>query len=541
MRLIFLLIIATSLFGCASDSLSRLNLNSLNSLTGSTYESFDGKYIDYQTQQIRAETEVEKTAELGSLSSRMRSAADKNLIVNPYAELYLNEILEKLLAQWDQPLEKKVNIVISADRNYSALATQDTIVVTQGVLADVESEDELAFIIAHELSHILLKHQNSNEYFEKQSALVSKATNVAMAAATIKDLDSSKTANGYKIVARNSRESQEMVEKSYRIGVSINRLSRDVISSSMSRTDEDEADLLGIDLLVKAGYSPRAYKDTMERLESSLVFNKTQLEEKKKDFKSFVSMATKANKNVTGLNWETVGYMAANEAATNLLQKFADRHNSPAERKIDITAYVKREYRKERRQNLTTKSLDAALRKGKGKQVFENYWAASEAFRALEYGDIKAAEKLARKATTGVTKYDAYTRLAFYSVRERQNKQSKALQNLALIKNWDSASIQTFSLAAQAYRQQGKLDKAEEILNKGRQIIGISDPFLPQYISVYKARGSEQEVQHYLEQCKALDAENIVAQCYVAADLQIPKKSDSKIGFLESLTKMIEI
>ncbi|WEM44668.1 M48 family metalloprotease (plasmid) [Photobacterium sp. DA100] len=536
---IALLVMSGMLSGCAMDS--------LKTLTGSTYEGVDGKYIHSltpETNQTHAKQTV--TSEKSEVAEEdrvfYRAAADKNLIANPYAEKYLNGILAKLLDTWGQPVDRDIKVVISADRNYSALATMDTIVVTQGVLGDADSEDELAFIIAHELSHILLDHNDTNEYFAKQSALVSKAANIAMVSAVVSDLETQKTANGIKLSSKNSASANKALTDSYRIGVTINRLSRDVLSSSMSRQDEDEADLLGVDLIVKAGYSARAYYDVMDRLESSQVFNKAQLAAKKQDFQSFVSMASKAEKHVNGSNLETLGYLAANEAATRLLQDFADRHNSPSERKQDLNHYVKREYRIERRRDFSTEKMNKALHSGKAKQIQKNYWAASEAMRAVEFGDLDKAEKLARQAVSGPTSSHAYPRLAYYTVRKLQNKPDKAAQNLALIKNWDYASIQTFALASQAFRSQKQHQKAEQVLNKAKATIGSDKPFLPEYVALYRSMGEQAKLDEHLKRCHNVKEQNIVVQCQQAAGVAIPEdtKKASK-GLFDSITSFVEI
>lgn len=530
------------LSGCAVDS--------INNIMGSKYESFDGKFIDQHLGETNspasetASTDATTSQEFKNIVNT-RAAADKDLIANPYVDKYLDGLLAKILKQWDQPIDKEISIMVSSDRNYSAYATPNTIVITQGVLADAESEDELAFIIAHELSHILLGHNATNEYFAKQSALVSKTANIAMSTALITDMKTEKTANGYKVTSQNKDSTKSLIQDSYRAGLTINRLSRDVISSSMSRSDEDEADLLGMDLLVKAGYSPRAFSPVLERLESSQNFTEAQLKAKKQEFQSFVTLASDAGKHLSSDNkWSNLGYLAANEAGTQLLQSFSARHASPMDRKKDLSAYVKREYRKERKRKMSPGDFEKVVKKGKGQQIQENYWHASEAFKALEYGDVKTAETLARKAVSGPTKHHAYPRLAFYGVRKMQNLDSKALQNLALIKNWDYASIQTFTLAAQSYREQKKPQNSLKLLAKGEQVIGTQVPFLPEYIAAHKALGNETEVANLLTKCKGLSESNIVAQCHNSAGVAIPQSKESGNSLMDSfssLTDMVEL
>lgn len=525
--------------------LSACAVDSINSLVGSKYESFDGKFIDQYISETNEPKSDTTTSQTFADIVNTRAAADKDLVANPYVNKYLEGILAKILTHWEQPIDTEIYILVSSERNYSAHATQNTIVITQGVLADAESEDELAFIIAHELSHILLKHNETNEYFAKQSALVGKAANIAMSTALITDLKTEKTANGYKVTSQNKSSTKDLIQDSYRAGLMINRLSRDVISSSMTRNDEDEADLLGIDLLVKAGYSPRAFSPVLERLDSSQKYTEEQLKAKKQEFQSFVSLASDAGKHLSSDNaWSNIGYLAANEVGTQLLQSFSARHTSPLERKKDMSAYVKREYRKERKRKLSDGDLEKIVKTGKGKQIQENYWYASEAFKALEFGDIETAEKLARKSVSGPTQNHAYPRLAFYGVRKAQNLDDKALQNLMLIKNWDYASIQTFTLAAQSYREQEKPKSALKLLDKGEKVIGTQVPFLPEYIAAQKALGNDTEVAELLTKCKGFNESNIVAQCHNNAGVTIPQSEESDNSLLDSfnaLTNLVEL
>ena len=531
MKKLTILTVSLVLSGCAVDSIT----NVLNS----KYESFDGKYIDQpsiETNNLATEA-VNTKPELINL----RAAADQDLINNPYVDKYLRQILDKLITQWDFPIEKPIKIAVSTDSSYSAFATDDTIVIAQGIIGDANTEDELAFIIAHELSHILLRHNETNEYFAKQSALVSKAANIAMSTALLRDVKSQKTANGYNISIQTTEQSKNLMMDSYRTGLSINRLSRDMISSSMSRSHEDEADLLGIDLMIKAGYSPKAFTTVFDRIEQSHQFNSMQLKAKKQDFQKFVSIASDAGKHIQSDGWATLGYLAANEAATSLLQTFSERHNSALERKKDISAYLKREYRKERKRRQNSEGLTKRLKQGKGHTIQKNYWYASEAIKAIEFGDLNTAEKLAKKGVSGPTKYHAYPRLAFYSVRKMQQKHGKAIQNLNMIRDWNYASIQTFSLAAQSYREQKQTQKALEILDKATKTIGTSTPFFPEYISVYKTSGDSEKLTAILERCKKLEEENIVAQCYTNAGITPEKGKSSSGGLLDSLSSFTEL
>lgn len=519
----------------ASALVSSCAIDSMTGVGGKNYESFDGKFIN----QSRLETNQPSnaTSELADL----RAAADHDLINNPHVERYLQNTLEKLIAQWPKPFSGTIKIVVSTEANYTASSTPNTIVIAQGVLGDADSDDEIAFIMAHELSHILLGHHRTNDYFAKQSALVDKATDIAMSTAVIKDVETEKTANGYTLSRKGSEQSQDMIMDSYRVGLSINRLSRDMVSSSMSRGHEDEADLLGLDLMIKAGYSPRVFTTVFDRMERSLQFNEMQLKAKKQDVKEFVTVASDGDKHLQSDNsLSAIGYLFANEAVTQLLQQSSERHHGALERKKSVSAYLKREYKKERRRKTSNGEITQYLKRGEGHVILENYWNASEAMKAIESGDLKTAENLAQKAISGPTKYHPYPRLAFYAVRKMQQQPDKAVQNLNMIRDWDYASIQTFSLAAQSYRQQNQSQKALATLDKATKTIGTPIPFLPEYISVYKANGNSEKLTDSLEKCKKVKEENIVAKCYISAGVVPEDATSSGEGLLNSLNSFLK-
>ncbi|GAM71287.1 hypothetical protein JCM19236_6204 [Vibrio sp. JCM 19236] len=225
-----------------------------------------------------------------------------------------------------------------------------------------------------------------------------------------------------------------------------------------------------------------------------------------------------------------------------LLQEFSNRHNSELERKKDMAAYVKREYRSERRRPLTIEPFEQNVKSGKGSEIQQNYWFASQAMKAIEHGDLDTAESLARKAVRGPTKHHAYPRLAFYTVRKMQQQDEKAALNLKLIKNWDYASVQTFSVAAQSFREQEQHKEAIKILDKGSEIIGSNVAFLPEYIATHSALGDQQSIDSFLAECDGVSEQNIKNQCYAYAGKPLPVQEESSLlDQVSSITSLVDL
>jgi predicted Zn-dependent protease len=102
--------------------------------------------------------------------------------------------------------------------------------VYTGLLAVAENQDQLAAVIGHEVGHVLAQHSN-------ERVSTSSVAQVGLAAA-------SQIAGG----SSNGRELMGLLGVGAQVGLLL----------PFSRTQETEADLIGLDLMAKAGFDPRA-------------------------------------------------------------------------------------------------------------------------------------------------------------------------------------------------------------------------------------------------------------------------------------------
>jgi predicted Zn-dependent protease len=107
------------------------------------------------------------------------------------------------------------------------------IYITRGMLEKLESEAQLAAILGHETTHVVARHS---------SAQISREIGIEVALSVA----STKTSGGAMQVAG---------------------IARQIIGLSYSRSQEREADLAGLDYMVKAGYDPQGMVQTMQMLE----------------------------------------------------------------------------------------------------------------------------------------------------------------------------------------------------------------------------------------------------------------------------------
>lgn len=145
----------------------------------------------------------------------------------------VNTIGNKLLQA--NGVKQPVQFRVSNDEDMNAYANgQKEIYVFKGLLLNVTNNEELAGVIAHETGHII------NGHVAKQTVLgtgVNVLTNVA-----------SMKYNSTALAVGNT-----------------------LATSKLSRHDEFEADLTGVDLMVKAGYNPLAMISLLNKISGNYV------------------------------------------------------------------------------------------------------------------------------------------------------------------------------------------------------------------------------------------------------------------------------
>ncbi len=117
------------------------------------------------------------------------------------------------------------------------------IAVFTGLLKLVESDDELAAVIGHEIAHVLLRHAN-----QRMSAEVLRGLGGVAAAYGTRDM---------------SDENRALVLAAYGIGTQVG------IMLPYSRAHEIQADRLGLLIAARAGYDPRAALRFWQRMEQA--------------------------------------------------------------------------------------------------------------------------------------------------------------------------------------------------------------------------------------------------------------------------------
>ena len=146
----------------------------------------------------------------------------------------VNTIGKALLAKNNLPTQVTFQVIETDEVNAFANG-QNQIYVYTGLLKFVNDDAELAGVIAHEIGHIV------NNHVAKQSIV--------------------------SVLASNAIANSEM---DYRLKAGAT-IAHDLSMKKMSRTEEYEADITGVDLMTKAGYNPLAMVSVLYKIGGNYV------------------------------------------------------------------------------------------------------------------------------------------------------------------------------------------------------------------------------------------------------------------------------
>lgn len=179
-----------------------------------------------------------KEIEIGTgIASRLLGAAP--LVPNPAMQQYVNKVGKWLAMQSERP-DLPWHFGVLDSPNVNAFATPGGYVfVTHGLLMRMRSEDELAGVLAHEISHVVKKHHLVAIQKGAKRGMLTDV--VGMAAA--------------------NRGVNENWNKVLKAGT-------ELYARGLDKGDEYEADRMGVVIATRAGYDPFGLPAVLQTLDS---------------------------------------------------------------------------------------------------------------------------------------------------------------------------------------------------------------------------------------------------------------------------------
>ena len=415
-------------------------------------------------------------------------------------DAYLNGVLAKLLAQ--SPVKGvPAKVYVRASGDWAAKSTADAnIYVALGTLLRLDNEDEIAALLGHEASHIILGHANADVV----QGIQQRAIQLSALAAAAQAASGDKGTAGGKPAAGNTG-----LEEQSRVLI----LNTKLLSPAWSRDQERAADRLGTDLLIKAGYSPQAMASLLRKQKTFETEHAADPQESTInqlfgfDTTQRVQEETaKATKNM-GTGGDALGALAgaalgsALEWGSKKVDEKSRSHPKTEERITEIDAYVADEYSDAAARAWQVESWEAAKDADVTADILENYIAAIEAKGKLVDGDVASAGKLAKTSLSGPTKAHAYPNYVDAAVHMAGGATAPALTDYTTAIGGPEPAGAIYSEAAAIYLQTGKTDKAVEVIESGWTRLQEPPSLAVPLIRTYRLSGRQADADRVATQC----------------------------------------
>ena len=172
------------------------------------------------------------------------------LLEDPLAEAYLQDLGFRLVADSERP-QHPFTFFIVRSRDINAFATLGGYVgMNAGLLLTAQREDEVAAVLAHEISHVTQRHVlRGAERAQKDALPIALATLAAVIAAQQADNGDGDATQAAMLGGMALLQQRQI---------------------NYTRSNEHEADRIGIHTLARAGYDPLAMADFFARMERAM-------------------------------------------------------------------------------------------------------------------------------------------------------------------------------------------------------------------------------------------------------------------------------
>lgn len=383
-------------------------------------------------------------------------------------------------------------VYVLAKSDLEASSTADgNVFLSIGWVRSLETEDELVALLAHELAHVLLRHHDSTIF----ASLQKQGQSLFRTGAGLKNQLETQAAGATVQASVALTPDQQKAVKRMEILIDV---TEGAVLPAWTRKQENEADRLGFDLLVKAGYSPLGMNHLLERIASweaaQAQTRQARQQEVQIQLDTLVTSGKVADAAKKGL-MDAVsefkidlgkGHDGADKRAADLTE-YTDKHHASA----PLPALRKGEYQK----LLAAREVKAVL-DGYGR-VFEGV----EQLRSGRYADaeklladtLKPASAIQSHAQPNYQMYLALTALG------RTNDAQKHLQRSFLA---PEPAWKPFETAIRQVGRRGDRTGALAISTQAQRQFKQAPALLPELVGVYTELRYADEAKNALATCE---------------------------------------
>lgn len=244
------------------------------------------KGVTFLSSEIEAAKLAQDDASIASTLAGGRSLADQSINRGQFAgiglrlkltEQALLKRINELRTVWPyrQPPEISVRIVGSAE--YSASARPDNVIVIPlGLLMNATTDDEVMWVLAHEFSHLALAHFARETRQRRQRNAVKSIVNGLQAVGYVAQTRVSNVNGNMRFTYVEDAKVKNLQYQSWAQSRNIGE-ALEVLNQSVSRRQEDQADVVALDLIVALKFSDAGFGLALNKVLASAKALKSQI------------------------------------------------------------------------------------------------------------------------------------------------------------------------------------------------------------------------------------------------------------------------
>lgn len=351
----------------------------------------------------------------------------------------------------------------------------------------ITSEDELAALLAHELSHVLLHHHDSTIISNAQKKLQFA---FATGAGLMNSLDKLGQSGGASLTPG-------QVKALKRMQVLVG-LTDKVMLPAWTRSQEADADRMAADLLHKAGYSAAGMTDFLNDISS---WDQKQAE-RRKQVEAQIQEQMQALTSSGSLDGALK--LGLDEAAKGFMESLSSKHESGEKRLEDLTAYREKHYPEWPRTQIRKDAYSQIMNDRTVKPIRDVYQAAFSAMAHIDRGRHDDAYKLLAPVTRQGMPGAAHAMPQFQLYRAMEELGRKdARTQLARSYHAAEPAWTPYAEAIRIEAKQGNRTTALQIVQEARKRFKDAPALTPRLVGVYAELGFDRELQQEMITCNA--------------------------------------
>lgn len=476
----------------------------------------------------------------------------ENILTARSLERYAQDIVDRLYAAYTGPKPNvPIQVKIVADPLGGARAGFDGVIyVGTGLFELSGSEDEVAFILAHELAHVIAEDFKLDAFTQGTEQGADRLALMGTAGAAVANVRFKTDANNNVQSYKASQTAETKAARTAAMGyLAASEIAGTLVGPRYKRPQENRADKIAIDLMIRAGYNHMAVADLFDRV----------VERRKTAQDRFDELTTGVGERIAQTVLSSVsfdGYQITfnTEGAKKRLQRYGRellvsgafqmrdgmrmaKHERAEKRFANLVTYVEKFYADADLEDYETKAFTRTARSTENTDLYARISKAEAAKIALLKGNIDDAVRHSKGMLRGTTSKDAYIRYTMYAVRRaeydqlgRQEAMGFAILNLERALGSGTTTPHIYTALANEYATQGKMRRARDTIKSAETRFGQTLPFLPVRISIEAASGDSEKVAALMQTCTLEGTRKIRQLCETAMQTGDPKQVTDQAG-----------